>query len=256
MRILLTALTVTIGFVALMNLNGGAQTLQDIPPASGPTTTLIVAELFTSQSCSSCPPAERLFAELAERQELIVLEWHVDYWDRLIHGRAGAWKDPYSNADYTKRQRDYNRALRGTGAVYTPQAIINGVRETVGSRRGAVESLLAPATHATADLSIEPDGDQVHVEIGAYVRDLKRDADIVQLTLLPGQTTSVSRGENRGVTLMSKNVVLEAKTVGSYTGAEKSLTLQSPPKGQVCAIIIQEKRGAQLGPIIGASYCS
>ena len=187
---------------------------------------------------------------------MIVLEWHVDYWDRLVHGRAGAWKAPYSDAAYTKRQRDYNRALRGTGAVYTPQAVINGARETVGSRRNQVEALLRPAPHATTKISVREDGDLVRVDIDAYVSQLKRDADIVQLTLLPGQTTSVPRGENRGATLTSKNVVLAAKTIGTYSGAAKSITLQPPPNGKACAIIIQEKRAAQLGPIIGASYCN
>ena len=256
MRILLGALTLAVGVVAFMNLNGGAQTVQSVPLAAGTTSSPIVAELFTSQSCSSCPPAEKLFSELTDRDDLIVLEWHVDYWDRLVHGRAGAWKDPYSDAANTKRQRDYNRALRGTGAVYTPQAVINGARETVGSRRDRLEPLLQPAPHATTQISLSNTGNRVRIDIDDYVSTLKRDADIVQLTILPGQTTSVLRGENRGATLTSNNIVLEAKTIGSYSGKAKSLTIQPPSNGKSCAIIIQENSGAQLGPIIGASYCN
>ena len=86
---------------------------------------LVVAELFTSQSCSSCPPAEALFSELADQDNLLTIEWHVDYWDTLIHG-GSKWKDRYSEKEYTARQRDYNASLRGTRGVYTPQAIING----------------------------------------------------------------------------------------------------------------------------------
>ncbi len=256
MRILLGSLVAAVAGVAFLNMNGGAQTLQEIPLATGAGSAPIVAELFTSQSCSSCPPAEKLFAELSDRGNLIVLEWHVDYWDRLVHGRAGSWKDPYSNPAYTKRQRDYNRALRGTGAVYTPQAVINGAQETVGNQRSEIEAQLKPAPHATTRIKVIEDGAHLNVEIDAYVSVLKRDADIVRLTLLPGQTTAVPSGENRGVTLASKNIVLDAKTIGAYRGEAQTLTIQPPATGETCAIIIQEKRGAQLGPIIGASYCN
>ena len=114
-------------------------------------------ELFTSQSCSSCPKAEKLFAEFAERDDLVVIEWHVDYWDNLVHGRDGRWKDPYSSQANTLRQRDYNFALRGTAGVYTPQAVISGVSETTGSRRAVIETLLAEAPQAHADISMSYD---------------------------------------------------------------------------------------------------
>lgn len=256
MRASLAALTAAVIVLLFVSLRGGAQSLQHVPLASGMANSPIVAELFTSQSCSSCPPAEKLFAELAERPDLIVLEWHVDYWDRLVHGRAGAWKDPYSNREYTARQRQYNRALRGTAGVYTPQAVINGTQETVGNHRRDVESLLRPTQHATAHIKVSNEGDQLRIDIQEFVSDLDREADILQLTLLPGQTTAVPRGENRGAILASKNVVLGAVKIGAYRGAAISLRTQRPPDGETCAIIIQEKRGAQLGPIIGASYCN
>ena len=256
MKALLGALAASVALIAVLSLNGGAQPLQTIPDASDAGRELVVAELFTSQSCSSCPPAEALFAELSDRKDLIVLEWHVDYWDRLVHGRAGSWKDPYSDAEYTKRQRDYNRALRGTGAVYTPQAVINGAHELIGSRRSEIEASLVPARHATADISAVPEGELTRVNIGEYVAPLTQPADILQLTLLPDQTTHVPRGENRGVTLRSKNIVLSAKVVGTYEGTAESLSVTPPASNERCAIIIQERRSAQLGPIIGAGYCS
>lgn len=255
MRILLVALIITVGLVAFLNMSG-AQTLQKVPAAADRGQAPIVAELFTSQSCSSCPPAEQLFGTLADRDDLIVLEWHVDYWDRLVHGRAGAWKDPFSDAAYTKRQRDYNRALRGTGSVYTPQAVINGVSETVGSDSEDVHQHLSPAAHATTNLTLTPDGDQLLLEIAPFVTPLKNSAEIVRLTLLPEQTTSVRRGENRGVTLNSRNVVLAAEKIGDYNGEAISLTVAPPAQGEACAIIIQERRSARIGPILGASYCS
>ncbi len=256
MRILLSSLAASIGVIAFMNFTGGAQQLQSVPDAMDNAQAPVVAELFTSQSCSSCPPAEAYFAELTGREDVIVLEWHVDYWDRLVHGRAGSWKDPYSNADYTKRQRDYNRALRGTGGVYTPQAVINGTNEMIGSRRSEIEAHLQPARHATADVWTATKGGETEVNIGDYVMPLRRPADVIQLTLLPDQTTHVPRGENRGVTLTSKNIVLSAEKIGSYSGTADTFSLTPPEDGKGCAIIVQERRGSQLGPILGATYCS
>ncbi len=256
MRSSLLALMALLGVLLILSLRGGAQTLQDLPIASATSTSPIVAELFTSQSCSSCPPAERLFSELADREDLIILEWHVDYWDKLVHGRAGSWKDPYSHADYTARQRQYNRVLRRTGSVYTPQAVINGTSESVGSRRGEVEALLQRAGHATANIQVAKHGDQLKVDISALGTPLERSAEIYQITLLPEQSTSVPRGENRGVRLYSRNVVVAVEPVGSYTGDAQSLILNRPNADHTCAILIQEKRGNRLGPILGASYCA
>jgi len=95
--------------------------------------TLIVAELFTSQGCSSCPPAEKLFSKLADQDNVLTLEWHVDYWDDLVHG-GSRWKDVYSSDAFTNRQRAYNQTLRGVRNVYTPQAIVNGRLEGVETR--------------------------------------------------------------------------------------------------------------------------
>ena len=143
MRATFIALALLIGILGLVSMRGGAQSLPEWPQADPSAPDIRVAELFTSQSCSSCPPAESLFAELAERSDLIVLEWHVDYWDSLVHGRAGSWKDPYSNPDWTLRQRRYNRALRGQSGAYTPQAVIDGRFETIGSRRETIENQLS-----------------------------------------------------------------------------------------------------------------
>lgn len=256
MRITLFALALLVTTLTVLSMRGGAQTLQDLPPATAATAGPVVAELFTSQSCSSCPPAEKLFSDLAEREDLIVLEWHVDYWDRLVHGRAGAWKDPYSAPGHTARQRQYNRALRGTGGAYTPQAVINGTSETVGSRTNEVTTLLSAAPHAMAPVQVYEVGDVTRVEIGAFDVPLTRPAEIYQLTLLPEQSTSVPRGENRGVHLFSRNVVLDAVQIGTYSGEAQSVEIDAPSVGHSCAIIIQEKRGNRLGPILGASYCS
>jgi len=153
---------------------------QPTDPIKSSNDQLIVAELFTSQSCSSCPPAEALFAKLAEEENLLTMEWHVDYWDDLIH-HGSRWKDRYSDRAYTARQRAYNRSLRGTGGVYTPQAIVNGDYEGVGNRRSEV------------------------AEIIGFAKDLN----------LPEQhETDVKGGENKGRKLSGKNIVLEAEILG------------------------------------------
>ncbi len=255
MRASLAALTAAVIVLLFVSLRGGAQPLQQVPLASGVANSPVVAELFTSQSCSSCPPAEKLFADLAERADLIVLEWHVDYWDRLVHGRAGSWKDPYSSKAHTARQRQYNRALRGTAGVYTPQAVINGRSETVGNRGGDVADLLAADAYATARIEVSGNNDGLTIDVAAFDSSLPRGAEIVRLTLLPEQTTSVPRGENRGAVLTSRNIVIAAEPVGTYDGAQTSIAIAAPNPGEGCAVIIQEQRGGRLGPILGASYC-
>ncbi len=124
--------------------------------AEGPPT---VVELFTSQSCYSCPPAEAFLGELAQQPGVIALEFHVDYWDDLVYGLAGRWKDVYSNPAYTRRQRAYNQAIKGRPGAYTPQMVIDGSRETVGSRRSAVYDAIEAASRDSrprAQVSIAP----------------------------------------------------------------------------------------------------
>lgn len=255
MRASLAILAVTILVLTFVSLRGGAQPLQKIPLASGAPNSPMVAELFTSQSCSSCPPAEKLFAGLAERSDLVVLEWHVDYWDRLVHGRAGAWKDPYSSKTHTARQRQYNRTLRGTAGVYTPQAVINGRTEAVGNRASEVSQLLEADQHATVSIAISPENDQLEVSVSGLESGFPGNAEITRLTLLPEQTTSVPRGENRGAILTSRNIVITAEQVGTYVGTPTRISIAAPQTGEACAVIIQEKKNGRLGPILGASYC-
>ena len=210
------------------------------------TDTLIVAELFTSQGCSSCPPAEKLFSNLADRDDLITLEWHVDYWDKLVHG-GSRWKDVYSSREFTNRQREYNQALRGRRAVYTPQAIVNGRVEGVGSRRGEVSDLLKYSGKLKVPVHI----DSNTVSVGKS----SESADILFVRLLKKHVTNVKGGENKGRKLSGKNIVLEATVLGQ-TGAENAeFTLPSIGEGESCAVLVQSLDGKQVGPILGAAKC-
>ena len=206
---------------------------------------LVVAELFTSQSCSSCPPAEALFSDLADIENLLTIEWHVDYWDTLIHG-GSKWKDLYSNKAYTARQRDYNAALRGTRGVYTPQAVINGKLEDAGNRRHAVVEMLASAPELSVPVQIEDN----RVKIGASPAEL----DVLFVRLLKQHVADVKGGENKGRKLHGKNIVLDAQVLGQTGSRTTEYEIPSVGQGETCAVIVQSI-GNKVGPVLGAAKC-
>jgi hypothetical protein len=221
------------------------QTANAQKPAAVAPNAPIVAELFTSQGCSSCPAAESLFSKLADREDILTLEWHVDYWDDLVHG-GSRWKDPYSKRAFTKRQRAYNRALRGKNAIYTPQAVINGHFEGVGSRADAVDDMLNNAPAHSVALQIS-DG-KIRVGPGTGP------AEIIFLRLLKQHETDVTGGENKGRKLSGRNIVLETSIVGKLSAKAGEFTLPTIGKGESCAVIVQNRKG-DLGAIKGAAKC-
>ena len=113
----------------------------DAAPADCSATPVLV-EMFLSQSCSSCVPAAHFVSDLAQREDVVVLSWHVDYWDTLNVAGRGRWKDPYSNPEFTQRQRRYASSRFQTGRVYTPQAVIDGFHDAVGSDRKKITTLI------------------------------------------------------------------------------------------------------------------
>lgn len=210
-----------------------------------PANSLTVAELFTSQSCSSCPPAEALFSELAEREDLLTIEWHVDYWDSLVH-RGSRWKDVYSKKEFTARQRSYNRSIRGTNGVYTPQAVVNGELEGVGNREGAVSNLLRSAPALSIPIQIN----QNLVTIGPD----QTGNDVLFLRLLEKHETDVKGGENKGRKLAGKNIVLAAEVLGKTGSKTTQFEIPDVGEGETCAVIIQDLSG-DVGPVHGAAKC-
>ena len=206
---------------------------------------LVVAELFTSQGCSSCPSAEAFFSKLADRDGVLTLEWHVDYWDQLVH-HGSRWKDPYSKKTFTARQRSYNRSLRGQSGVYTPQAIINGHFEGVGSRQGIVNDMIENAPTNTLPVKIA--NNKVVVGAGAEA------GDVMFLRLLKQHETNVKGGENKGRKLHGRNIVLEASVIGTSGSSPTKFRLPSVEAGETCAVIVQSSKG-DLSPILGAAKC-
>ena len=166
---------------------------------------VVVLELFTSQGCSSCPPADALLGEYASshNMRIIPLSFHVDYWDRL------GWKDPFSDHAFTERQQQYSHTLPGH-EVYTPQLVVNGRSETVGNNRNSVKNLIQKELSAGAlsVVSIErADVEKNMVGFHYTVAGNKSDDQLAIALVQKHATTPIRAGENEGVTLTNHNVV-------------------------------------------------
>ena len=172
-------------------------------PASHP----VVVELFTSQGCSSCPPADRLLGKLGEEQpgRVIPLAFHVDYWNH------DGWYDPFSSRRWSERQAAYARKFNLNGP-YTPEAVIGGSREMIGSREALVRAAIASdAARPSAELAVRllPDGDKLRVDVDVERPDALRERKLEVMVAVyeTGLVTAVAHGENRGRTLRDEDVV-------------------------------------------------
>lgn len=198
----------------------------------------ILVELFTSQGCNSCPPADALLGELSRRPDLLALAFHVDYWDRL------GWRDPFSSAEATRRQRDYARRL-GEAQIYTPELVVDGRAALVGSDRQAVTAALA-AARPTAPISIEADGPGA-VRIGAGTGK----GEVLLARYIRRAETRVASGENGGRTLVEYNVVRSLERLGEWDGRPISLTARlagtDGTGADGIAVFIQASDGRILG---------
>lgn len=209
----------------------------------------VVVELFTSQGCSSCPPAEAFMRELAARPDLVALEWHVDYWDDLHAGASGTWKDPFSSPDHTRRQRTYNKALLGKSSAYTPQLVIDGAEETVGSRRAEIERLIAdrPRAEQGARIAFAP------AESGlAVTAEGPPGATVRLVRFAKALVTRVQAGENDGKTLAEAHVVRSQQVLGRTGEGPLTATARAPSAGEGCAVLVEDGDG---GPVLAAQYC-
>lgn len=208
----------------------------------------VVVELFTSQSCSSCVPATEFLAELSEKRNVIVLGLHVDYWNTL-NTRDGRWKDPYSSAAYTERQRQYNMNIRHRRSVYTPQMVINGTYEAVGSDRGNVLAMIeqSQTQMSPAPIAFETDGSRI-----SFTIDPKDKGEAFLISFKEVVDTDVRGGENAGVHFVDVNVVSNVDRLGSVGGQGATFDVASPKEGYGCALIVQ---APDQGRIINAAYC-
>jgi hypothetical protein len=200
----------------------------------------IVVELFTSQGCSSCPPADALLNELSNgRRDVLPLAFHVTYWDNL------GWKDPFSLQAATQRQGRYGQRF-GDGS-YTPEIVVDGAIGMVGSRRGDVGSAIEKAkrdNRTAAAVGVKRMGERVSIEVGPG----SGGGRVLLIGFDHDHTTAIGRGENGGRTLAQANIVRSIRTVGQWSGTPLRINEQFP-EGEDVAVLLETPDGE----IIGAS---
>jgi hypothetical protein len=204
----------------------------------------IVVELFTSEGCSSCPPADGLLAELAGRPDVLALSFHVDYWDRL------GWKDPFSSPDATRRQHGYADLL-GLATVYTPQMVVDGRWQAVGSDRNEVEQALGSARRIRdgVPVAVAVDHGRVRVTLGQGGDGVA--GNLLLIGFDRRHVTAVSRGENGGRTLSHVDVVRSIEEIGQFDGGRRTFEVPIRSPSDRVAAILQGRDGRVLGVAVG-----
>ena len=210
----------------------------------------VVVELFTSQGCYSCPPADKYLGKLAKRPDVLALSFHVDYWNYL------GWRDPYSSHEATRRQRTYAWAMKRRG-VYTPQMVVDGKLQGIGSYTGTIAGLIK-IRHQAKDHGVEvavARTDAKTLKVSVKGDNGQTGKCTVWLVYFDRQhTTKIPRGENAGKTLTYYNVVREFRKVAVFKG--KDITVALPARGAKgarydhAAILVQQPKG---GRIVGAA---
>jgi hypothetical protein len=217
-----------------------------MPAIAAETGAPVVVELFTSQGCSSCPPADEFLGELAQRGEVVALAFHVDYWDYI------GWKDPFASPDFTRRQRAYAGAL-GLRGLYTPQMVVDGRADAVGSDRARVEELVRRSIAVPKlALRLEPGSADGTARLILPAARFERPATIWLALYERAARTQVKRGENAGRELIEYNIVRALREVARWDGGAQALELDladAAADGMAAAILIQS---ADHGPIVGA----
>ena len=195
----------------------------------------IVVELFTSQGCSSCPPADELLTALTRRGDVLPLAFHVTYWNAL------GWRDPYSFEAATERQAQY--ATRLGGGSYTPEIVVDGRHAMVGSRRDEVEAAIGTGPDDNVEASVTRTGTGVSVTLGNGLRRGRHSGRVLLIGFDPHHRTPVGRGENGGRTLLEANIVRSMTVIGEYLGS--SMTISAPRgAGEDLAVLVQAPDGA------------
>lgn len=200
----------------------------------------VVVELFTSEGCSSCPPADALIGELARRPGVIALAYHVDYWDDQ------GWRDRFSLPESTQRQRGYVRRLAKSGA-FTPQIVVSGDTSLVGSNRTAVEKAVAGDRDALR-MSLSREGDRLHIY---FLEAWRESMDVFLVSYLKEATARIDAGENAHRTLKHFNVVRSFEKLGTWNGRPQRMVAplaELPRDASAVAVILQRKnQGAVAG---------
>lgn len=208
-----------------------------------------VAELFSSQGCSSCPPADALLRDLSEDGRVLALTLNVDYWDYL------GWPDTLAKTEYSERQRAY-AARRGDRSVYTPQMVINGEEHVIGSHEQEVRAAINRAEPFSASVSLKVTGMVVEASVDGQLPEGADMAKVLFVRISESEQVEISRGENAGKTMTYSNVVRAMHPIGMWMGGPAKFHM---PKSELaksgddyCAVLIQLEDENGSGAIIGA----
>lgn len=208
-----------------------------------------VLELFTSQGCSSCPPADSLLTTLGQRPDVIALAYHVDYWDYI------GWTDTFGAKANSDRQRAY-AASWDADSIYTPELVVNGARDIIGSRKNEIDSALGSAS-LPVPVDLKADGDNM-LDVSIAGKPGEKESGVWLVTYIDKANVVVERGENAGKTLSYSQVVTGRHILGMWdpeTGAHLKLPLDevlaAPSDG--AAILVQSEHNGLPGPIMGAA---
>ncbi|WGH78944.1 DUF1223 domain-containing protein [Jannaschia ovalis] len=217
-----------------------AATLLAAPAAADP----VVVELFTSQGCSSCPPADEMLGQLAQHEDVIALSLHVDYWDWI------GWADTFAAPEFTARQRAYATAAKSE-VVYTPQFVVGGRDSLAGAKGLQLSELIAAHRDANGDvLRIASTGTGRQVMADATVLDAP--ARLMLVTVLPEAEVRILHGENAGRDVTYHNVVRAWQDLAQWSGEDLTLDLPDMPDGLVHFVLAQAMPDGLPGPILGA----
>lgn len=203
----------------------------------------VVVELFTSQGCSSCPPADKMLHALAKRDDVIALALHVDYWDYI------GWKDEFAQATFSKRQREY-AVIGGRRSVYTPQMIVNGITDVVGAKPMKLSEAISAhaAKPSPIEVTLKRDSDTIILDATANGVEGPFVVQMVRYTAY--SETRITRGENAGHTLSYANVATNWKVLGEWDGSSPLAMSVDLAADAPVVIIIQKE---QFGPIVAAA---
>ena len=244
------ALGVGVLFAATSGLLGLASSSHAQPPKTPATPILL--ELFTSQGCSSCPPADELLNAWRDKPGVITLSFSVDYWNYL------GWHDTLSSPENSERQHDYALA-RGDGRVYTPQMVLDGFTQVNGANEAAIEMAMRNAErrlkNVKVPISMQAEGNSLVVDIGAApeASDM-REATVWLAVAKDKEIVAISRGENRGKEITYSHPVRELTPIGMWKGEQMTLRLplnELQTMGGDCLVAMLQVEGS--GPILGAA---
>jgi hypothetical protein len=212
-----------------------------------------VVELFTSQGCSSCPPADEILVEYSRQPDIVALSLPVNYWDYL------GWKDTLAHVAFTERQKAYAHS-RSDRQVFTPQMIVNGKKSSIGSDRAQIEKAIQYTTKGRQTLpvnvSLNEQNGTVSIAIEETPETTQRAAEVWVLPVLRSQTVPIERGENRGKTITYANVVRGLNRVGEWRGGSARFEVpldMARTGGDAYVVLLQSTDAARPGIILGAA---